>query len=654
MDCDFAPINHDDSTLPLSGVFFPYPQHFKVENSILVGQQTNIYHNGTLLLEKLASNTIPGAAFNSSARDPPPRCHPLTRTSILQRLHNWLNNPEPPRRILWLHGPAGVGKSAIIQTVAETLSSSILPQNYSLGATIFFSKPNNREDARRVFATVACQLVARFPAYREFVISQLAIDPLLVDKSIAEQFRLFFVIPFAERQIDQKTGPFIVILDGLDECKGDREQVEIIRLVSQFIAEHPDVPVLWIMASRPEPHICNAFSRPEVSFTVLEETVPINSDEACEDVERYLRGAFQEIRENHPECFAPRVQWPMERQFLELCAVASGNFALAATVIRFVEDPDLSAAEVTCTSNPLAALDALYTRIFFPIPHDTLPTTMRILAFIGQDYPTPCADYTLSYLCPPQKSLMLTVPCLILHVYHSSLIDFLHDPERSGLLSVPSHHHYEDGLQAIVRILSQAIKSGQLDSTSISLSWPSLQLGADNPHSLTLLVAALQSFFKFFDEATSLQPTRREVQLQIAHLLEHLDLAEAFSMIGTSLFWKHAYQGFRKFLDDPRNHALANVRAIRVNEIDFSKISQERLCYVFLDVRGPKEFSLPMRPRGFNTIGRVVGNSDLEIGMKEKFLICYASNLIHIDGMRQVLPDLRSLPGDEPSAPICT
>ncbi|KAF9441485.1 hypothetical protein P691DRAFT_683745, partial [Macrolepiota fuliginosa MF-IS2] len=55
---------------------------------------------------------IPGAEYNSAARDPPPRCHPDTRTQIRAELYKRFNDST---RIVWMHGPAGVGKSAIMQ-----------------------------------------------------------------------------------------------------------------------------------------------------------------------------------------------------------------------------------------------------------------------------------------------------------------------------------------------------------------------------------------------------------------------------------------------------------------------------------------------------------------------------------------------------------
>lgn len=99
---------------------------------------------------------IAGDAFHDSAeRYPQPQCHPDTRTKLLEVLSKWACGIEPPINwtsddnvstiseeddnvsaisgeddeknnqpsscILWLHGPAGSGKSAVAQSLCQKL-----------------------------------------------------------------------------------------------------------------------------------------------------------------------------------------------------------------------------------------------------------------------------------------------------------------------------------------------------------------------------------------------------------------------------------------------------------------------------------------------------------------------------------------------------
>ncbi|KAF9063584.1 hypothetical protein BDP27DRAFT_1231846, partial [Rhodocollybia butyracea] len=45
-------------------------------------------------------------------------CHPETRHHILEKLEYWIN-ADSSKSVYWLHGPLGVGKSAIAQTISS-------------------------------------------------------------------------------------------------------------------------------------------------------------------------------------------------------------------------------------------------------------------------------------------------------------------------------------------------------------------------------------------------------------------------------------------------------------------------------------------------------------------------------------------------------
>ncbi|KAF9447394.1 hypothetical protein P691DRAFT_643604, partial [Macrolepiota fuliginosa MF-IS2] len=54
--------------------------------------------------------------------------------------------------IFWMHRPAGVGKLAVAQTCAELLDEKNKP-----GAALFFSRPNKRDDPRRLSLSLSYQ-----------------------------------------------------------------------------------------------------------------------------------------------------------------------------------------------------------------------------------------------------------------------------------------------------------------------------------------------------------------------------------------------------------------------------------------------------------------------------------------------------------------
>ena len=72
-------------------------------------------------MELLQPYISPGAFHNSDERYDPPKCHPHTREAILKKITDWVKDANKVALILWLYGPAGTGKSAIAQTIAELL-----------------------------------------------------------------------------------------------------------------------------------------------------------------------------------------------------------------------------------------------------------------------------------------------------------------------------------------------------------------------------------------------------------------------------------------------------------------------------------------------------------------------------------------------------
>ncbi|KAF8193822.1 hypothetical protein K438DRAFT_1505217, partial [Mycena galopus ATCC 62051] len=72
-----------------------------------------------------------GDAFHDLAeRYPQPMCHPEMWTRLLNDLWSWAPHSS---KILWLHGPAGSGKSTVVQTFCQKLEDRA-----QLGGSFFF------------------------------------------------------------------------------------------------------------------------------------------------------------------------------------------------------------------------------------------------------------------------------------------------------------------------------------------------------------------------------------------------------------------------------------------------------------------------------------------------------------------------------------
>ncbi|KAF5347264.1 hypothetical protein D9756_009989 [Leucocoprinus leucothites] len=400
-------------TLPTynEGTSFQGARDFILKNPSFVSTTQNVYSQGHDSLEVfrwLREYIMQGAEFDSSERDPPPRCHPETRTTILQRANDWIDNLLPHEQILWIRGPAGVGKSAIVQTLVEGLSKS-----HRLGASLFFSRTERRSNPLQVFPTLAYQLATQDINYRTYLTELMCVNPRSLEKAMSAQFHLLILEPFARRKLREGQPHLLVAIDGLDECEGeqnqdkrgqtqlrgrnsDRVQCAIVQLISDFVRNNPSIPLLWIIASRPETHLSAVFAEDEVVGTFWEEDVPVDSDEACRDVEIFLHNEFKKIRKHYPNLIT-QTPWPNSGDFLQITKAASGLFVFAEVVARFIDDPqvrnpiahlDYVLAALSrfpgnvSRQNPLAALDAIYTAILARVPAEVVETTKQLLTTI--------------------------------------------------------------------------------------------------------------------------------------------------------------------------------------------------------------------------------------------------------------------------------
>lgn len=347
-------------------------------------------------IDTLREATNPGAAHDSSARHPPPQCHPGTREQYIQDISQWAHTTAgfSPSPIYWMKGPAGVGKTAIAQTCAERLKRSGI-----LGAAFFFSI-NGRNRPEQFFPSIAYQLSTIHPAYHHLLDKEIRYDRTLVDKAMPSQFRYLIEEPLRKLEINGEgvREKIVVIVDGLDECEGAYAQCEIIRIIAEATARA--VPLRWAFFSRPEPHIEATFSRTGVTERSYKVLLPISRD-ADGEIELYLRAGFEHITQQLR--IPANTAWPTDSEMKTLVRAASGFFIYATTVIRFVTQLGSRGPEkrlraiievilnrrkpgshVNADEAPFAELNAFYTLIMQRIPTETFPLIHLLLSLLCQ------------------------------------------------------------------------------------------------------------------------------------------------------------------------------------------------------------------------------------------------------------------------------
>jgi len=407
-------------------------------------------------MEFLQQHIAPGAFHDSDERYDPPKCHPQTRRAVLEKITDWVKDVNKVALFLWLYGPAGSGKSAIAQTIAELLEKAGL-----LAAAFFFSRNSaGRNDKTPLVATLVYQLVTSIPEIRVHVLEALKENPALFSRSIEAQVHALIVKPLNAVAHDRTLAPILlsrprlIILDGLDECRTTSAQTQILNALSTA-AKDLHTPLCFLIASRPEQDIRQSFNDHNglgsLSFSIaLDDTYRPDKD-----IEVFLRSTFEEIKRQHPSRAYLPSSWPNLEDIRWLVKKSSGQFIFASTVAKYVDShchwPPDRLKIIFGQSNPgqeapFAELDALYRLILLSVAD--IERVMDVLAFLilqpffGGGVNTTMCERFLFYR-PGEIHMILSDIHSILFVpapedsfkklkfFHASLSDFLLDRSRS-------------------------------------------------------------------------------------------------------------------------------------------------------------------------------------------------------------------------------
>ena len=435
-----------------------------------------------------------GAAYDSQERYPPPRCLPGTRKEVLERIDAWVSTGAEGGGILWLHGPAGTGKSAIAQTVAEKCAG-----RSELAASFFFTRTAaGRNAIKHLFPTVAAQVALSAPEKRDRLEEILKNDPYIADRAWGCVDLMLSLFP--DHSAPVHSSPSVVIIDGLDECRGNDDQCRILKQVSFMIRKH-HLPLRFLVVSRSESHLCEAFEEPALSN--ITNVVSLYGDfGAREDVSLYLRNEFARIYKSKRHRDVMQFvdpPWPSNDVIELVSRKSEGYFIYASTVIRFVDEEYFSptarleqviaafnSSVVPSESTPFAELDQLYIQILSSYPTSQLLTLKNILGYVvvPSNHMGIETDEIEAFLGLRRGQVNLTLRGLRSVVscegynrfvlIHASFGDFLLDKARSKDLCIDAEEWFDTAFRNgfslgcdLVRFMTPGTSKGMLPISSL-------------------------------------------------------------------------------------------------------------------------------------------------------------------------------------------
>jgi len=411
-----------------------------------------------------------------------------TRRDVLSQLERW-SNDEQDKRVFWLNGLAGTGKSTIAQTFAETSFA-----DGKLGASFFCSRDSDdRSNLQSIFPTLAFQLAHRYPHFRQKLLAVLTASPDVERETPYSQMQKLIVEPFQATKIQT-----LIIIDALDECQDEEPASALLSVLSRYVDKIPFVK--FFITGRPEPRIRSGFRleslRPHTDILKLHDVERCSVDS---DIKLFLKSRLMDITKNRSNCdltegWSTPQGWPTLQDIDALCRKAAGFFIYAATVVRFVASeyhpPNerlaliISLPQDTSHEGGLG-IDLLYTQVLGQAFHDIdqgfslhlksvlgavflifHPLSIKTLSDLLGNSGTPLKIYNT---LRPFHSLLLIPGSMEdpVRIFHKSFPDFLTDPKRcinTQFFIDPAIHHGEI-LLACLNVMNGRLKKNicQLD-----------------------------------------------------------------------------------------------------------------------------------------------------------------------------------------------
>jgi hypothetical protein len=393
-------------------------------------------------------------------------CTDGTRVKILEDITKWANDRSlASPRVFWLTGQAGSGKTTIAYTIAKLFGKDANSDQHTvLGGNFLCSRQFQETQAQtRILPTIAYQLARKCKSYADALHVADKFDS--VKFNVATQLRDLLVGPWQQSEGTRcpEPLPYLIIIDALDEIKGDGGSAFLGDLLNA-IDKYDLRGLKFLVTSRSDPELverCEAFTSEAVCRL---QDVPI--EEARSDIKIYLKDKLKKL-DGSPE-------------LAELERRADGLFIYAATAVKYLipcrsitvrEQTKMLKNLLSKSYEPVSASDAaslideLYCQImrdtFSPFKGEFLICRLRIL-------------YT--FLCTTERTSTSTVAALVadsdneaakavlddLHAvlyskddrvfwYHASFPDFIFDPARSNFridekdfafsCNEPAHHN---------------------------------------------------------------------------------------------------------------------------------------------------------------------------------------------------------------------
>ena len=205
--------------------------------------------------------------------------------------------------VCWLNGPAGYGKSALAQTIAECYAA----EGRLLGSFFFLRGAGERSHISRLIPSLAHQISLTVPDSKPLIESALEDEPALLGStvSLAHRFQKLIIDPIHinTSRVSYSSGDVpgfvkkqILVIDAIDECDDKVEMAVFIDVLLSASSGGTHLPFQILLTSRVEEHIRKKFDSSKAQFLHRLELQNFN---ARPDIKLHFRRAFDCIHDQN-------------------------------------------------------------------------------------------------------------------------------------------------------------------------------------------------------------------------------------------------------------------------------------------------------------------------------------------------------------------
>ena len=276
-------------------------------------------------------------------------CLQNTRLNVIKYVMEWIaDESDDGKKVLWIYGLAGTGKSTLSTTIAQMMRGL-----RRLGP-FFFNRDVLQMNCATWIRTLAYQLATFDAGFGAAISCVVAIHENITGMPLGFQFANL-LSGNALKLAEWSGGLIILVIDALDEGGTEGDRKVSMQALSNGLSGHPFF-IRIIVVSRQESVIQQALgSHPDVR------PYPLNIESAThKDVSQFAQHHLEEIRTKDGFLAA---DWPGA---VKVDAVANGAGGLFIWAYIESHDPDKRLSELidkqpeSNSSGPFAQLDSLY------------------------------------------------------------------------------------------------------------------------------------------------------------------------------------------------------------------------------------------------------------------------------------------------------